>query len=605
MSGTKISDKDQINPSSAEKIVSALNVKSTEAFFADPLVTEAISNISTPSAASGGSPQDLHKERPSVTIDTSGDSLNKSSADHMSHSTVHSNTTQASQETINTGSTVTSTTSVETTEGAEKSLQSILSKKSISQTTLNTISQASSLGTQLSDVTMDSGRRSRASQKRLSNVFRRPSAPTSNMSFRNPLDDMTNAELVSAVTELEKSAKHLELENMVFLHFLEKNEPSLIEGMDNVLKTVQTMQDRTSVSSKRLTLTRASRQSEFLSYSTSSITPMTLEKEGPRINITQKTDLIMREMDDIQAALDKINRKCYITRHKLKAELEEMAIRESEIQEIKDTFERIFINNEVLEKYTQKNPADRFCRFMDETFKKTRATTDKLRLRTSSLKVQYQKICAQLTQKKLLGEHLQEVDFEQLEIENKHLREKIDKRNLLLLELKKMNGHANLLLSNQKKHLLKKVTDLKVYQDTIKTQEELVRKIDDECEKVSEELDATKEEYDKIKTKSENYEVPSVLEYVKKKAELGLLKKNLKIWERRKQIKDMALTASVREMKHATGLPTVKSSWFINPHDLHRGRGSIESTFEFIFERKMRLSQLLLHKKRSSRRKTQ
>ncbi|XP_064211365.1 uncharacterized protein LOC100142251 [Tribolium castaneum] len=598
MSGVKISGQTEINPSSsAEKNVPPINAKSSEASFADPLVTETISNASTHSKASSVGSSD--KDRPSVTINTSGVSLNKGSADKISHS----DTTQASQETIKTGSTAPSGTSVTTPEGTQKSLQSILSKKSMSRTTLTT-SKTSSLGIESSDITMSSSRRSRASSKRMSSIFKRPSVPESTISFRNPLDDMTNAALVNAVTELEKSAKHLELENMVFLHFLEKNEPSLLEGMDNVLKNVQTIQDRASLSSKRLTLTRASRQSTILSYSTSSITPTVLEKEGPRINITQKTDLILREMDNIQAALNKINRKCYVIRHKLKAELEEMAIRESEIQEIKDTFERTFITNELSEKYSQKNPADRFCRFMDETFKKTGATIDKLRLRTSSLKVQYQKICAQLTQKKLLGEHLQEVDFEQLEIDNKHLREKIDKRNLLLLELKRMNGRANLLLSNQKKHLLKKVTDLKVYQDTIKMQEELVRKIDDECEKVSEELEATKEEHDKIKTKSENYEVPSVLEYVKKKAELGLLKKNLKIWERRKQIKEMALTASVREMKHATGLPAAKSSWFINPHDMHRGRGSVESTFEFMFERKMRLS-LIMQKKKSRRRKTQ
>lgn len=178
---------------------------------------------------------------------------------------------------------------------------------------------------------------------------------------------------------------------------------------------------------------------------------------------------------------------------------------------------------------------------MDETFKSVRATIDKLRLRTSSLKVQYRKVCAQLTQKKLLGENLQEVDFEQLHIENKHLREKIDKRNLLLLELKKMNGQANLLLSKQKKYLLKKLDDLKEYQDTIKEREELVEKLDAECDKVAEELYATKDEYDKIKTRSENYQVPPVLEYVKKKAELNVLKKNLKVWARRKQIKDVIL----------------------------------------------------------------
>jgi hypothetical protein len=41
---------------------------------------------------------------------------------------------------------------------------------------------------------------------------------------------MTNTQVVEAVQELQKNTKHLELENIVFLHFLEKNEPALIEG---------------------------------------------------------------------------------------------------------------------------------------------------------------------------------------------------------------------------------------------------------------------------------------------------------------------------------------------------------------------------------------
>ncbi|XP_068894339.1 cilia- and flagella-associated protein 263-like isoform X2 [Tenebrio molitor] len=403
--------------------------------------------------------------------------------------------------------------------------------------------------------------------------------------LKNPLDDMTNTQVVEAVQELQKNTKHLELENIVFLHFLEKNEPALIEGMESTLKNVQALQERASISSRRFTLTRHSRrESLFLAPSSSFMGPMVVEKEGPRINITQKTDLILREMDEIKANLEKLEKKCHRIRHKLKAELEEMGIRETEIQDTIDTFENVFVHGNV-EKFTQANPADKFARFMEECFKQTRLTIDKIRLRTSSLKVQYQKICNQLTQKKLLGENLQEVDFEQLQIENKRLVEKIDQRNLLLLELKKMNGRANLLLSRHKKHLLKKLQDLKDIQDTIKFKEDSIIKLDDECDKIALELEETKAEYDKIKQKTENYEVPAVIEYVKKKAELGVLKKNLKVWARRKQIKDMALTASVREMKHTTGLIVPRPSWFVNPHEVHRGRASIESTFEFMFER--------------------
>lgn len=67
-------------------------------------------------------------------------------------------------------------------------------------------------------------------------------------------------------------------------------------------------------------------------------------------------------MEDIQSGLNAVNKKCYIIRHKLKAELEEMSVTEAEIMEMKNTFEQVFINNELTDKFTQTNPADRFCR---------------------------------------------------------------------------------------------------------------------------------------------------------------------------------------------------------------------------------------------------
>lgn len=56
--------------------------------------------------------------------------------------------------------------------------------------------------------------------------------------------------------------------------------------------------------------------------------------------------------------------------------------------------------------------------------------------------------------------------------------------------------------------------------------------------------------------------MPSVLEYVKMKAELDNLKKVLKIMERRNQLKDLALRSSLREIKRITGLTIPRLSWF-------------------------------------------
>jgi hypothetical protein len=66
-------------------------------------------------------------------------------------------------------------------------------------------------------------------------------------------------------------------------------------------------------------------------------------------------------MDEIKANLERLEKKCHRIRHKLKAELEEMGIRETEIQDTIDTFENVFVHGNV-EKFTQANPADKFAR---------------------------------------------------------------------------------------------------------------------------------------------------------------------------------------------------------------------------------------------------
>lgn len=82
---------------------------------------------------------------------------------------------------------------------------------------------------------------------------------------------------------------------------------------------------------------------------------------------------------------------------------------------------------------------------MEEWLRSAEVTLEKLRLRTSSLYVQFQKVSSQLLAKEELGETLHAVDFEQLKIENQRLIKKIEEKNTHLLELKKMNGRNTLL----------------------------------------------------------------------------------------------------------------------------------------------------------------
>lgn len=77
---------------------------------------------------------------------------------------------------------------------------------------------------------------------------------------------------------------------------------------------------------------------------------------------------------------------------------------------------------------------------MEEWLRSAEFTLEKMRLRTSTLFSQYNKVSSQLVLKEELGETLHAVDFEQLQIENQHFLKRIEEKNTHLLELKRTSG---------------------------------------------------------------------------------------------------------------------------------------------------------------------
>lgn len=144
---------------------------------------------------------------------------------------------------------------------------------------------------------------------------------------------------------------------------------------------------------------------------------------------------------------------------------------------------------------------------MEEWLRSAEVTLEKLRLRTSSLYVQFQKVSSQLLAKEELGETLHAVDFEQLKIENQRLIKRIEEKNTHLLELKKMNGKANLALTAQKQYLQRQIQELNGLKESVKSTERKISACDDEGEAVEKELKKAQEHYEKLRDIKDNYRV--------------------------------------------------------------------------------------------------
>lgn len=202
---------------------------------------------------------------------------------------------------------------------------------------------------------------------------------------------------------------------------------------------------------------------------------------------------------------------------------------------------------------------------MEDWLKSATLNIEKLRLRTASLKVHYKKVSQTLIQRQELGENVHAVDFDQLEIENKHFLQKIEQKNLHSIELKKMNGGANLVLSRNKKYLQKQMKEHNDLKDKLAEHQKLIEDIEKECEIVEKEAGRATERLEYIKKLNNSYTVPEVMEYINIKTELNEYRNEVKVWQRRKKIQDITLNACIRQMKNITGSSTVNRSWFVDP----------------------------------------
>lgn len=387
------------------------------------------------------------------------------------------------------------------------------------------------------------------------------SAEEDNYSEAHPLDELTDQQVIDLVQEVETESRHLDLENNLFESFLRQNDPSLLDGFEEMMNFVLGRSGNSYIS----TSTTGERRSSYFDkrYKLDSYTSITsiAEGKGPKINLAQKTEMVMRAMEESQASLETFLKKCHITKRNLKAELEEFSIREAEFKEASEIFEYSVVTQGV-DKLTQRIPAEKFIRYMEEWLKSAQLQIEKLRLRIATLKVQYKKVSQQLIQRQELGENVHAVDFDQLEIENKHFIERIEQKNIHLVELKKMNGGANLILSTHKKYLQKQQEDCNNLKAEIDEKNNQIEATDKECIAAEEELQAEMEKFENCRKLKNQYTVPDVMEYVRLKGKLHELKKNIKIWIRRRKIQDIALNTCLREMKNLTGRTDVDPSWF-------------------------------------------
>lgn len=178
-------------------------------------------------------------------------------------------------------------------------------------------------------------------------------------------------------------------------------------------------------------------------------------------------------------------------------------------------------------------------RFLNDWLKNAEFALEKLRLRTNSLRSQQRQLRIVQSRKEELGEKVHTVDFEKLRIENKNLLEKIEQMNAHLIEMKRINGKANLMLTVHKNLLQQQTAKLNSIKRDVERTEAKMQAFEKEVDVAEREVEKETKKYDSLQAKVANYQVPGVMEYIRKKDELRDVRRMVATLKRKLTIQDV------------------------------------------------------------------
>jgi len=180
--------------------------------------------------------------------------------------------------------------------------------------------------------------------------------------------------------------------------------------------------------------------------------------------------------------------------------------------------------------------AERFIRFLEDILKARDLLTSKYRLKSAALLALKKTTANRLIQKEENGEMLQMVDFEQLKIANKKYQETIDERNEEMLRLKQQSGSVVSLLNTTKDQLQKLSLESDRLSAEIKSRTSILNRLEKEDYNVEQDRRSAIVTNKKLQKQLEDYEVPSVLEYVQQKEQVQAQRKDVATWHRRLEV---------------------------------------------------------------------
>lgn len=223
----------------------------------------------------------------------------------------------------------------------------------------------------------------------------------------------------------------------------------------------------------------------------------------------------------------------------LKAIIEGIKIRINEMRKETYEFKRdIVIGGE--NQLTGTIMAEKVVRYFEEKLKQKAALIEKIKLKNAAMKNHRGKMDAQVKHKEEQGDSLHSIDFHQLQIKNSQFNQKINERNAELLKLKMTTGKSVQVLNTAKRNLNELLVKSKQLRQNIKDRNEATVKLSEELVRVEAEVRKERKKNKKYKIQQSNPDMPQVLDYVNQKSLMYDLEAEVRNWQRKVEIIEMA-----------------------------------------------------------------
>lgn len=260
----------------------------------------------------------------------------------------------------------------------------------------------------------------------------------------------------------------------------------------------------------------------------------------------QKLEVATSELDqaqkDAKSKGEELNEAIDIQR----AVLESLTLRIQDLEKEAYEFKRdVVIGAE--NPRTGKTMSEKLARWMEEKLKAKDALIEKLRLKNASLRTAISKLRGQLKSKEEMGGVLHYIDFHQLQIENKQYLASIEERNTQLLDLKVSTGTTVQTLNALKQRLTGLVAKCAWQRQEIRTRQERLAKLEADITAARAAVKRGSRTAGRLQVAVEEAaDMPGVMHYVDQKQDYALLTKELRNWQRKVEIAEMAARRAKR-----------------------------------------------------------